>query len=153
MVLVILAIGLIILITGILLCHKSYTYDELGFGLGVVGGIISIVATIVLIALLVSVSELPVIQDKIDMYNEENANIESQIDTIVKTYMEHEKEIFVNTTSESSMTLISLYPELKSDVLIQKQLEIYTNNNEMIKSLKEEQIHGSIYKWWLYFGK
>lgn len=50
------------------------------------------------------------------------------------------------------MTLITLYPELKSDKLVQKQINIYVDNNKKIKILKEKQINGKVLKWWLYFG-
>ena len=51
------------------------------------------------------------------------------------------------------MVAISLYPELKSNELVAKQLEIYTANNEQIKKLKAEQANLSTSKWWLYFGR
>ena len=36
---------------------------------------------------------------------------------------------------------------------VQKQIEVYINNNEKIKSLKEDNITGNVKRWWLYFGK
>ena len=50
------------------------------------------------------------------------------------------------------MFLVTLYPELKADTLVAKQIEIYTNNNQKIKELKEQKLYGKVYKWWLYFG-
>lgn len=94
------------------------------------------------------------IDDKIEMYQEENANIEQDIDKIVEEYLEHEHDTFADLkTEESSITLITLFPELKSDTLVQQQLEIYVANNAEIKRLKEEKINIAKRKWILYFGR
>ena len=101
----------------------------------------------------VSISKLPVLDAQIAMYQDENENIETQIGDMVKQYQEYETEIFTEVKPESSIALVSLYPELKSDVLVQEQIKIHTANNQKIKELKEKKINGSIYRWWLYFGK
>lgn len=118
----------------------------------VMGGLGSIASLIAVIVFAVNVSNLKVIDQKIDMYQEENAHIESQIAESVKQYQEYETGIFTEVKSESAMTLVVLYPELKSDVLVAKQIEVYIANNEKIKELKETKIDGAISRWWLYFG-
>ena len=87
------------------------------------------------------------------MYQTENRNIEEQVDTLVKEYMEHEDNTFENARSKDTMTLVSLYPELKSDSLVKEQISVYNKNNAQIKKLKEKKIDVSVAKWWLYFGK
>lgn len=52
-----------------------------------------------------------------------------------------------------AMTNLALYPELKSDTLVQSQIEVYVENNKAIKELKSSAINASVYRWWLYFGK
>lgn len=94
-----------------------------------------------------------VIDSKIAMYQEENKNIETQMDILVEKYMNYESEIFGDLKGESSITLVSLYPELKADELVKQQVEVYTSNNKTIKELKEKKINLSTWKWWLYFGK
>ena len=42
---------------------------------------------------------------------------------------------------------------LKSDKLIEKEIDLYEKNNKNIIKLKEQKINEKIYKWWLYFGK
>ena len=116
---------------------------------GIAGGVISFIA---LIVLLINVSTLKVIDVNIEMYQEENTHIESQIAECVQQYQEYESGIFTETTSESAITLVSLYPELKADTLVAKQIEVYIANNEKIKELKEKKINGNIYRWWAYFG-
>ena len=94
------------------------------------------------------------IDDKITMYQEENARIEQDIDRIVEEYMKHEHDTFTDLkTEESSITLVALFPELKSNTLVQQQLEIYIANNAKIKILREEKIDIAKLKWLLYFGK
>ena len=55
-----------------------------------------------------------------------NTNIEQDIDKIVKEYLEHEHQTFADLKpEESSITLVTLFSELKADTLVQQQLEIY----------------------------
>lgn len=118
----------------------------------VIGGIGSVIVFIVTICLACEVSGLHVIDDKIAMYEEENTKIEEQIAATVQQYQEYETGIFTETASDSSITLVALYPDLKADKLVQSQIEIYVANNEKIKELKEQKINGSVSRWWMYFG-
>ena len=90
---------------------------------------------------------------KIAMYEEENERIEAELDTLVEQYMNYEADTYGNLKGESSITLVSLYPELKADALVEKQIDVYTSNNSKIRELKVKLINISNYKWWLYFGK
>lgn len=127
--------------------------NELAGGITMACGIIgSIVSFIAAIELLVTVSELKTIQPKIEMYQVENTNIENQITECVKEYQKYETDIFTEVAPDSAITLVSLYPELKSDELVKKQIEVYLANNQKIKELKEQDIMGDIYRWWAYFG-
>lgn len=127
--------------------------EEVAGGVTMACGILgSIVSFIALIVLCVCVSELKVVDDKIIMYEEENSRIETQIAECVKQYQQYETEIFTEVTPESAVTLVSLYPELKADTLVSKQIDVYLANNGKIKELRESKISGSVYRWWLYFG-
>lgn len=128
--------------------HDFFVFMCWIFGFIVLGLIITICC------LLPGVATASRIDRKIEMYQEENANIEQDIDTIVKEYVEHEHDTFADLkTEESSITLVTLFPELKSDTLVQQQLEIYVDNNAKLKALKEEKIDVVKRKWLLYFGK
>lgn len=94
-----------------------------------------------------------IIDEKIVMYQEENKQIESQIDTLVKEYMQYEGNTLKEFTSNSSITLVTLYPNLKSDELVKSQINAYTENNNKIKELKESKLNYRLAKWWLYFGR
>lgn len=128
--------------------HDFFNVMSVIFGLSVVGLIVAICC------LSTTVATESTIDNKIEMYQEENANIEGDIDKIVKEYLEHEHNTFYDLkTEESSITLVTLFPELKSDNLVQQQIEIYVENNTKIKRLREEKIDITKIKWILYFGK
>lgn len=94
-----------------------------------------------------------VIPAQIAMYEEENARIEEKVANTVTKYMEYEKDIFIEVgPDDDAFTLISLYPELRSDTLISKEIEVYIKNNDIIKELKSEMLRISNYRFWLYFG-
>lgn len=89
---------------------------------------------------------------KIQMYQEENKKIEEDVSVIITQYMEHENETFDMSKIESSTVLIQMYPELKSNELVSKQIDIYNENNKKIKKLKLEKIKNQKAKFYLYFG-
>lgn len=128
--------------------HAFFTAMSWIFGFVVLGLVIAICC------LSTKVATESTIDSKIEMYQEENAKIEQDIDIIVKEYLKHEHDTFADLkTEESLITLVTLFPELKSDTLVQQQLEIYVANNAKIRSLKEEKINIVKIKWILYFGK
>lgn len=117
-------------------------------------GVVALIFTIIICCLVSEVATANVLDQKIAMYQEENATIEQDIDRIVEEYLMHEQDASAGLkTEESSITLVTLFPELKSDTLVQQQLEIYVANNAKIKKLKEEKIDITKLKWLLYFGK
>lgn len=126
-------------------------YDGLiGVFLGTIPLVICFVAVIFLVA---QVSNLSVIDQKIEMYEQENTKIEQQIETAVTAYQQHEKDVFTTVKPNSYMQLVSLYPELKSDTLVKTQIKTYQSNDKKIKELKEQAINGNVKRWWLYFGR
>ena len=154
MILVILAFGILTIILGVILYDKLDSgKDEIGTIFQIVGTVATIISTIVAIVLLICVLNRVNIEKKIALYEEENTKIEQQIADTVKQYQEYETGIFTEVSPEDSITLVALYPELKSDTLVQSQIEVYVENNKAIKELKSSAINASVYRWWLYFGK
>lgn len=133
--------------------HIRDDLDSLAFTGMVLFGIALMIATVGSIDLAWNVTSGSHIPEMISMYEEENNQIESQIGELVNKYMEYEGSTFNDLKNEDSVALVSLYPELKSDALVEKQIEVYIENNKKIKNLKKKQIELSTYKWWLYFGK
>jgi len=142
---------LVILIVIATICFKSHT--ELGEILVVISGTVLVVDLLVIIGLMIIVADGSTVDERLAMYTEENANIEASINEVVTQYMEYESNTFNGLKTDNSITLVSLYPELKSDELIKTQIETYQSNNNTIRSLKEEKIRLKVAKRWLYFGK
>ena len=154
MILVILVIGILMVTLGIVLYDKlDYGKDKIGKIFQIIGTVATIISTIVTIVLLVCVLNRVNIDKKIAIYEEENTKIEQQIADTVKQYQEYETGIFTEVAPESSITLVALYPELKSDTLVQSQINVYVDNNKTIKELKSSAVNAPVYRWWLYFGK
>ena len=115
-------------------------------------GIISIfIILVAVISCTIEISKSTVVDNKIAMYQEENKKIEKEITSVVNSYKDYEKEVISNTGEMA--TILVRFPELKSNKIVSKQIQVYVDNNNKIKELKEEKINNSIYKWWLYFGK
>lgn len=154
MILVILALGILMAVGGTILYYKlDDDKDAIDTSLQIIGGIIIMISAITSIILFISVINRVGIDKKIAMYEEENTKIEQQIADVVTQYQEYEAGIFTEVAPESAMTLVALYPELKSDTLVQSQIEVYADNNKQIKELKCKAINTSVIRWWLYFGK
>lgn len=92
------------------------------------------------------------VDGKVAMYQEENKKIEQDVSEIVKQYMEHENQTFDMSRINSSTTLVQMYPELQSSEIVQKQIDIYYENNKKIKSLKNKEYQAKKAKFMLYFG-
>lgn len=154
MILVILAFSILTIILGVILYDKlDCGKDEIGTVFQIIGAVATIISTIVAIVLLIRVLNRVNIDKKIALYEEENTKIEQQIADTVKQYQEYETGIFTEVSPEDSIALVALYPELKSDTLVQSQINVYVENNKAIKELKSSAINASVYRWLLYFGK
>lgn len=154
MILVILVLGILMAVGGTILYYKlDGDKDTIGTSLQIIGAIIIIISIIASIILFIFVIDRVGIEKNIAMYEEENTKIEQQIADVVTQYQEYEAGIFTEVAPESAMTLVALYPELKSDTLVQSQIEVYSDNNKQIKELKCKAINASVIRWWLYFGK
>lgn len=145
---------LAICIAGIILPYIFMDDEDFA---GIICFIFTMGFIIIFIAIIITlcsyVGDSKTINPKIEMYKEENIAIEEKIDALVKEYMSYEKDTFKDLKVESSITLVSLYPELKSDELVKQQLDTYLTNNNKIKELKEAKYNLAPKRWWLYFGK
>ena len=151
MIWILLLVALIILGVGVALLF-TWDCEALGGTMLAIGMILSIAVGIFAFVLACCCVDTFNVDKKIEMYETENAKIEEQMTLIVQNYMEHEQEVFGEITEKNVMSYITLYPDLRSDSLVAKQMEIYYANYEKITKLKEEQIMAPLYRWWCYFG-
>lgn len=152
MILLIFGICILMIVGGFILDEKTGVDSDICFGISGIGMVVGFFILVGLIVVGVNVKSLSVIDDRIAMYEEENTRIEQQVADVVEQYQKYETDIFMEVAPESAVTMVSLYPELKSDSLVQSQIEIYTENNKIIRDLRDKQIKGNVYRWWLYFG-
>ena len=152
MILLIFGICILMIVGGFILDKKTGVDSDICFGISGIGMVVGFFALLGLIIVGINVKSLSVIDDRIVMYEEENTRIEQQIADVVEQYQKYETDIFREVAPESAVTMVSLYPELKSDSLVQAQIEVYTENNKTIRDLRDKQIKGNVYRWWLYFG-
>ena len=131
---------------------KYFCYNHEFFGPTIAAISLFLTAAFLIATLIVGVgySESMVIDDKIALYQEENQKIETSIDITVQQYQNYEQTTFKECKVDPTVVLM-MYPELKSNELVAKQIDVYTRNNEKIKKLKAEKLDYKIYRWWLFF--
>ncbi len=148
---------IIILMFLIIICIVSWLLDEESDGIAgpvcVLSSMGLVVSLVVFAILLISVSNGSTIDSKIELYQSQNTDIESKIQATVASYLAHERQTFKDLKPNNAIAVVSAYPELHSNELVKKQIEVYEDNNKKIMNLKEEKLNQSVYKWWLYFGK
>ena len=115
---------------------------------------VALAAEIIIMGYLIgSIVNGRVIDDKIKLIEKQNKDIEEKVEVTVKTYMNFEKDTLTEFKTDSYIQLVNLYPDLKSNELIQNQINLYEKNNKKITELKTDKLNISNYKWWVYFGK
>lgn len=153
MITLILILILAIAIISVVVDNKSrYGNDKAGF-IFEISVFCLVIFLIPFIALLMSVSNGSTIDSRIELYQSQNAEIESKVQATVASYLAHERQTYKDLKPDNAIAVVSAYPELHSNELVKKQIEVYEDNNKKILGLKEEKLNQSVYKWWLYFGR
>lgn len=131
-------------------------FSALGIVLGCICEFITVIG---IIFNCYNVSQLKVQDKKIEMYNQENSNIQSSISEIVENYKNYEQNTYseslknIDISNTDIVVLTQLYPDLKTNEMVNTQIQIYQDNNNKIKELKENKLDYEVSKWWLYFGQ
>lgn len=131
---------------------QEWLYQTLN-SIGAIFLFISVIACIIFTSMIVNCNK--VYTKQLAIYEEENAKIEKVIDDTIANYKEYEGSTYKDFKLDESADItvkVNTYPELKSNELVVKQLEIYQKNNETIKQLKADIAEVSLFKWLLYFG-
>lgn len=154
MITLIFIISVIVFVVCVFYCN--FIDDDFGlFCLSALGGIISIISTIIAFAFLIDGAGNYIswrnVDDKIAMYQEENKAIEQDIKYVVEQSRSHENDTYRDILDNPTALAIA-FPELKSNELASKQIDLYVKNNDKIKSLKLKKIERENYAFWLFFG-
>lgn len=149
---IVLLFGLAIaaLATGIIVYIKVDV--DVGFTINVFAIASLIIFMVPAIVIGACISDKACTDEKINLYQSENDRIEREISVIVENYKDYEKDTFAEFKGKDATTLVTMFPELKSDKLVSKQIDIYNKNKQKIVALKEDKISIKPLRWWLYFG-
>ena len=153
MILVILVLSLLTATGGGYLLGLRRKYQSLGTVLSVTGSIIAIISFVAAGCLTADISIRSALQKEIAMYQEENQKIEARLKETVELYQQYETNVFENVSDNNLVATISFFPELKSDTLVQKEIETYVRNNSEVKRLKSRLLYTDVERWWLFFGQ
>ena len=119
---------------------------------GVLGVVLAIVFGIWTFVNIILVASGFGIQEKIGIYEEQNAQIEQSIDAAVKAYCEHEQITYVQMSDGAIALVAAAYPELASSELVKTQMEVWTSNSAELKELKSRLVDFHRAQYFLYFG-
>ena len=92
------------------------------------------------------------IQEKIQIYEDQNTQIEQSIDAAVKAYCEHEQITYTKMSDGAVALVAAAYPELASSELVKTQMEVWTSNSSELKDLKSKLVDFHRAQYFLYFG-
>lgn len=119
---------------------------------GVLGVVLAIIFGIWTFVNIILVASGFGIQEKIGIYEEQNAQIEQSIDAAVKAYCEHEQITYVQMSDGAIALVAAAYPELASSDLVKTQMEVWTSNSNELKDLKSRLVDFHRAQYFLYFG-
>lgn len=159
MLIVLFAIGLLLIGIGVFLYLKSYN-DSISYlsvkpavwTLNIIGTVICFITLIAALCVATQCVAAINIDNRIEIYATENAAIDQEISEIVSSYTEHETKTFKNVKDKDAVSMVTMFPELKSDELVKEQIVTYRANKREIKMLKCKKLDYRVYAWWLYFG-
>lgn len=119
---------------------------------GVLGAVFTIVFGIWTLWNIIIVASGFGIQEKIQIYEDQNTQIERSIDAAVKAYCEHEQITYVQMSDGAIALVAAAYPELASSELVKTQMEVWTSNSSELKDLKSDLVDFHRAQYFLYFG-
>ena len=147
MITLLLAIALGLVLLAEIIDGSTNKFGFLAVVPGVLGAVFAIIFGIWTLWNIITVASGFGIQEKIEIYEEQNAQIEESIDAAVKAYCEHEQITYVQM-SDGAVA----YPELASSELVKTQMEVWTSNTHELKKMKSKLVDFNKARYFLYFG-
>jgi hypothetical protein len=148
--LVIIAICIILIIIGDYLGRKDCDYEGRCLAFLIPGVGVLVLSAIVYVVLVMFTIECNVINQKIEILKENNAQIEEKLQEAIDIYCEYEDDNFDNFQNPETIFLV--FPELKANTLFQTYMLTLQENKKEITELQLKKAYESTYKWLLYFG-
>lgn len=144
------ALGLVLLVE--IIDGSTNKFGFLAVVPGVLGAIFAIIFGIWTLWNIIVVASGFGIQEKIQIYEDQNTQIEQSIDAAVKAYCEHEQITYVQMSDGAVALVAAAYPELASSELVKTQMEVWTSNSNELKDLKSDLVNFHRAQYFLYFG-
>ena len=144
---ILLVIGLILLIIGI------NQYEEVLSSLGV--GIFAVFLCVTAIAVGVYNYDKSTIDNRLAILEEQNQVVLSQIEPLVQHALEYESNTYTDFKLDANkiVAFTQLYPDLKANDFLNKQIDIILANQAEIKQLKLNKASLNAYHFWLWTPK
>ena len=144
----------ILLLLGIsLIIGSAFEDNEGGIILGLIIGFPSLVA--ILIAGGVYNYDSSTIDSRLAVIEEQNTTVLTQIEPIVQQALEYESSTYKDLKLDVNKLIIfaQMYPELKANSFLNKQIDIILANQEEIKRLKLAKASLNAFHFWLWTPK
>ena len=144
---ILLVIGLILFITGL---GKDKE------GLGAMGLVILVVATAVLLgAAIVYNYKASTIDSRLAVLEEQNTIVLTQVEPLVQQALNYESSTYKDFKLDAAKVIAftQLYPDLKANDFLNKQIDIIFANQAEIKQLKLDKTSLNAYHLWLWTPK
>lgn len=152
MITLLLAIALGLVLLAEIIDGSTNKFGFLAVVPGVLGAVFAIVFSIWTLWNIIIVASGFGIQEKIQIYEDQNTQIEQSIDAAVKAYCEHEQITYVQMSDGAVALVAAAYPELASSELVKTQMEVWTSNSNELKDLKSDLVDFHRAQYFLYFG-
>ena len=152
MITVLLAIALGFVLLAEIIDGSTNKFGFLAVVPGVLGAVFAIVFCIWTLLNIFTVASGFGIEEKIQIYEDQNTQIEQSIDAAVKAYCEHEQITYVQMSDGAVALVAAAYPELASSELVKTQMEVWTSNSSELKDLKSKLVDFHRAQYFLYFG-
>lgn len=144
---ILLLIGLILIILGITQCEDALT------GLGAAIFVVFIFVTAIVAGLYNY--DKSTIDSQLPVLEEQNQIVLSQIEPLVQQALEYESNTYKDFKLDAAKVIAftQLYPDLKANDFLNKQIDIILTNQAEIKQLKLAKATLNAYHFWLWTPK
>jgi hypothetical protein len=144
---ILLAIGLILIILGITADEDALT------GLGVAIFIVFLFVTVIVTG--IYNYDKSTINSRLAILEEQNQVVLSQIEPLVQHALDYESNTYKDFKLDANklVAFTQLYPDLKANAFLNKQIDIILANQAEIKQLKFDKASLNAYHFWLWTPK
>lgn len=92
-------------------------------------------------------------KERLEVLTQYNTEIIHDLEPMVNRYLDYEKSTYSDLKLNTNTLLaLSVYPEIKSNQFIMKQIDVYLKNQEAIKKIKLSIANLKSYKFWIFMN-